>query len=415
MGTRRSKARRPNSRSGRVALVVLMAAAFGLRLGVGLWLNRDGDHVYRFGDSQSYRTLGDSVAAGKGFVANGYSSGPSPRYADRMPGYPLVLAGLRVVCRENTVSLLVLQALLGAAAVWLAWRLGGEVHSPLAGWLAAGAMALAPWQVYFATLALTECWSAALLMATVLCVVLAVRRDALRWSALAGLSGAALVYVHPGFLGLVPAYLTVAAVARGRRRWLVHAVVGSAIVVVALVPWWIRNGSHLGGFVPTTTRLGVSLYDGLGDGATGASDMDFERTLRPQTRGLDEVAYDAWFREKSSETLWADPGRAARLAGVKFSRLWSAVPNAAEGQTASARWASMAAFVPMVGGAMLGFMVLLRRPWLLAVLLVPVAWVTMVHLVLVGSVRYRVPVEPMLWVMAATAVAWVMVGQVRER
>jgi 4-amino-4-deoxy-L-arabinose transferase-like glycosyltransferase len=414
MAARGSKKRRLTSRSGRVALIVLMAVAFALRLGAGLWLNRDGDHVYRFGDSQSYRTIGDSVAAGKGFVATGYACGPSPRYADRMPGYPLVLAGLEIVCGENTVSLLVLQALLGAAAVWLAWRLGCEVHSPLAGWLAAGAMALAPWQIYFATLALTECGSAALLMATVLCVVLAVRRDALRWSALAGLSGAALVYVHPGFIGLAPAYLIVAAVAKGRRRWLVHGLVGSAIVVVALMPWWIRNGSRLGGFVPTTTRLGVSLYDGLGDGATGASDMSFERALSPQTRGLDEVAYDAWYRKKSADALWADPGRAARLAGVKFSRLWSAVPNAAEGQTTSARWASLLAFVPMVGGAMLGLMVLLRRPWLLAMLLVPVAWVTMVHLALVGSVRYRVPVEPMLWVMAATAVAWVMVGQARE-
>lgn len=396
-----------------MALGLLLVVAFGVRLGVGLARR---DEVYRLGDSQIYRRIGQHLAEGHGLViSRGLNEvGPKVRHADRMPGYPLILALLRTLFGEDTVSLLVLQAAIGAGGVYLVFLLGREAFAPLAGAAAAVMVALAPWQVYFATVALTECWSATLLAATILCAVRAVRRKTVGWALLAGVSCAALVYVHPGFLGLPLMVLPLALAARGRRQWVLRWLVATVIVVAALVPWWARNWAVYDRFVPTTTRLGVTLYDGLREGATGGTDMRFERNLMGETSRLSELEYDAFYRRRSWEAVQADPGRAVRLAAAKFGRLWSPVPRAAEAQSSIYRALSLAAYVPMVGGAMLGLLVLVRRrPRILALLLVPIAWVTMVHLVLVGSVRYRVPVEPLAFLLAGVAAAWVIEGEAR--
>jgi hypothetical protein len=393
-----------------VALAAILVAAFGARLGAGLWIqatHRD-ELADQLGDSRGYRELADHVLAGRGLVMTDLEVGPSPRYADRMPGYPLILAALKAACGENERSLLVLQALAGAATTWLAWRLGCEVHSPTAGLVAALGTALAAWQVAFAAVTLTECWSGLLLAATLLCVVRAVRRRSPAWAATAGLAAAALVYVHPEYLGLPAALAVVALVAPGRRRWLGYWAAGVLVLAAALAPWWIRNASTLGRFVPTTTRLGVSLYDGVHDRATGGSDMTFERELSVETAGLDEVAYDRWYRERSSCIIGDEPGRVAALAWSKLRRTWSAAPSGERGGR-WVRWASVASYVPMLGGVLLAVGLMRRRP-MLVVLVVPIVYVTAVHLVMVGSIRYRVPVEPLAWVLAGVAAAWVVTG-----
>lgn len=396
----------PSRRVGTLVVLTILIVAFGLRLGAGLWLQKTqgAEATGDLGDSRGYRNIADNLVAGRGLVMTDLEVGPSPRYADRMPGYPLILSALQAVFGENTVSLLVLQSLVGAATAWLAWRLGRELCSPLAGYLAAAGVAVATWQVAFAAVTLTECWSAALLTATMLCVALAVRRGRAAWAATAGLAGAALAYVHPEYLGLPAAMLAVALAAPGRRRWLRYWILGTVVLVAAMGPWWGRNASVFGRFVPTTTRLGVSLYDGVRPDATGGSDMEFESRLAPETAGRDELAYDAMFREMSWRTIRDEPGRVARLAWSKFCRTWSAVAGRDRG--AMIHWASMATFVPMMGGAILAVGLMWRRR-LLAAMAAPVVYVTLVHLVMVGSIRYRVPVEPLMWVLAGVAGAWV--------
>ena len=401
------KAGRPGGRRALILLLALMVLATGVRLGVGL---ARVDQLYWLGDSKAYREIADNLVDGRGLVMADPRGGGRLRYAERMPGYPLALAALRWAFGRSDAAVVVAQSLLGALSVALAWLLGREVAGKTAGLVAAGLVALSPWQVYFATVALTECWSTPLLLATILCTMRAAERPGWVWAVGAGLFCAALGYVHPEFLALPLLIGLLAAIARGRRRHLARWAVAAAVVALALSPWWIRNRVVLGGNVPATTRGGVTLYDGVGPQATGRSDMRFEQQRASETQPLDELAYDAYYRRASLRLICSEPGRIAGLAPRKLSRLWSPTPNLAAGQRPLYRWASRLAYVPMVAGAMLGLIVLLRRPGRLAILLAPVVMVTLVHALLVGSVRYRVPIEPMLFVMAGAAVAWVQRG-----
>ncbi len=402
-----------------VALAAVMVLAVGLRLAVGLVRL---DQLYWLGDSKVYRQLADNLVDGRGLVMTDFAG--RLRQAERMPGYPLALAALRWAFAQSDAAVVIAQSLLGAVSVALAYLLGREVAGRTAGFVAAALVAMSPWQVYFATVALTECWSTPLLLATILCAVRAVdatlggpdesgrstRRPGWAWPVGAGLCCAALVYAHPEFLALPPLVGLVAVVARGRKQHLARWALAVAVLLLALAPWWIRNRVVLGSAVLATTRGGVTLYDGVGPQATGRSDMRFEQLLADQTRTLDELAYDAYYRRKSLRQIRAEPWRIVGLVPRKLSRLWSPTPNLAEGQRPLYRWASRLAYIPMVAGAMLGLVVLLRQPKRLVLLVAPVVMVTLVHAVLVGSIRYRVPIEPMLFVMAGAAIAWVHRG-----
>ncbi len=435
-----------SSRNDRVVtalLVALMIVAAGLRLGAAA--PRAGA-VFELGDSQIYRELGSNLASGRGLKMTDFAG--RERVADRMPGYPALLAALDIIFGERaTWALLVLQALAGAGTVLVVFLVAREICPGAAAGLAAAALvAVEPWQVYFSTVALTECWSGLFLAVTIYFALRAMRDEVnrLRWALAAGAACAALGYFHPEFLGLPVAFGVVALVASGRRKWLPVWAVATAVVVAALVPWWVRNYELLGRPVMATTRLGTTMWDGVRPGATGASDMRFEQEDADQTRGLNEMEYDAHYRRLALAAMAEEPGRMVRLAMTKAGRLWSPTPNAAMGQAWYYRWASAVGWAVMMAGAAIGLSVLLRRrgkeeatpsPYPLpsrergeeatagqgralslrkeepataavVVLIVPAIWVTLVHLVLVGSVRYRVPVEPMLCILGGVGVAW---------
>ncbi|MBN2584836.1 MAG: glycosyltransferase family 39 protein [Planctomycetes bacterium] len=402
-GSRQPRA--ASDRSVTVALIVLAVLAVGVRLGIGL---THLDQVYRFPDSQGYRQLADHLLDGRGLTMTDFAG--RENRAGRMPGYPLVLAALHGAFGPSAAPVVVTQSLLAVAAVWLAYLLGREVAGRAAGLVAAAMVALSPWQVYFATVALTECWTAVLLLATVFCCLRILRDGCWRWTVAAGLCAAALVYVHPQFLGLPLLLGAVAAIAPGRRQWLARWAVAVAVCAVAVAPWVVRNEKVLGRPVPATTRFGATLYDGVNPAATGGSDMRFERQLRGDTDALDELAYDAYYRRAAWRAIHDEPGRVLALVPAKLRRLWSPTPNLDEGQRALYRWASGLAYVPMMAGALLGVLVLVRRPGALALLAAPVVLVTAAAAVMVGSIRYRVPVEPMLFVLAGAAAAWVLRG-----
>jgi hypothetical protein len=200
-------------------------------------------------------------------------------------------------------------------------------------------------------------------------------------------------------LVLVP--LAMIVLGRFRRRAIWRAATIPGIVVILLVPWALRNYAVTGQWCWLTTRGGISLYDGLQPGATGESDLAHTKTMA-DVRGLTEVEWDAHFRAAAWATARRDPAGMLRLAGRKFIRTWSLTPNVAEyhgGATAkiSAAWMTI-----MLGLAAYGLWLSRRRVAAWALLLLPVVAFTALHMVYVGSVRYRVPLMP--WVMVLSAV-----------
>jgi hypothetical protein len=361
-------------------------------------------------DERQYLDMAAGLAAGQGLRDElGFR-------ATRMPLYPAFLALLRADPQRRLPALLV-QAALAAAAAGCAAALAMAVarESNMAG--AAGSaehVALAtglivacdPFLVYAARFALTDMLFTAALSAALLGAWPLARAGApaWRWAACGGLF-ALCVYLRPEALALMGLWSIWILWRRGADRWCAAGIGAVAVIVIlALWPWAARNQREIGHRTWLTHRLGISLYDGLGPQATGASDLGAIKQA-PEVVGLNEVQWDRYFVRASWAAVRSDPWRAVRLAWIKLGRTWRPWPAAAGHED----WRFKVIGGLWTGGILLsataGAARLRRHPALIAGLLLPAVYFTVLHMIFVGSVRYRLPAMPMIEVLSGIAIA----------
>lgn len=391
-----------------------------------------------FPDEVAYWHVATSLAHGHGLVDDlGWR-------ATYMPLYPAFLA-LFTALPDSLLWCRAAQAVLAALVAPATYLLAREFARPFAAkksgsaqpaalrlipLLAGLAAACDPFLVFFAPLLLTEALFTVLLVAlwavlmrlSGLCSSRSVERTdfdngqagrcplkfLFALAIAAGLLAWSAVMLRPAAVILLP-IIAVMLVARGwhqRTAWLTAA--GTlAIVVAGLVPWAARNQQVIGQWRWFTTRSGISLYDGVRHQATGASDLAHTKQS-PSLAGLSEVEWDAHFRRQAWSAIRDDPVRILSLAGTKFLRTWSLQPNVETHRGGLISLVSTAWMVGVLLTAALGLWARRRPvyPWL--VLLAPPIAFTLLHMVFVGSVRYRVPLMPMLHVLSAAGIAWLL-------
>jgi len=189
-----------------------------------------------------------------------------------------------------------------------------------------------------------------------------------------------------------------------------------------MAPWWIRNARAVGRFVPTTLEVGASLYDGLNPRATGASKMSLVDRFLQEER-LDqsnpdeplEVRLDRRMRDEALAWARANPARVVQLAGIKFLRMWNIWPNEASLSSWPLRLLVMLTYVPVLLLGILGAVKTIRQGWPYWLCWLPAVYFTLLHVVFVGSIRYRQPAMLGLIVLAAgLVVAWPRDGATKE-
>jgi hypothetical protein len=211
-----------------------------------------------------------------------------------------------------------------------------------------------------------------------------------------GCAGGAAVLARPSWVLFGPATLGAWLVWRwwaGRSmgpavRALVIASAGFAAV---MGPWWYRNATIYGEFVPTALWMGASLYDGLNPNATGASDMRFLGD--PDLWPMDERDQDAELTRRARAFVRAEPRRALELAVVKLGRYWSPWPNAEGARSPWIRVASALAMVPVLGLIAVGLWTVRADPRAWIILAGPILYFCGLHMVFASSMRYRTPGE----------------------
>lgn len=384
------------SRNGRIILIVLISLASVGRAWLGLMRPGDVKSLAELPDQLEYLEAGRNLLAGRGLVFH------DPRfdqriYASRMPGYPMFIAALGGHVRGIRLAQAALDASTALAAYLLARRWLSERRSLIA----AALVAFNPLLVHFSTLILSETLYVAMLTWAIYCIV---HR---RWMVV-GLALCALsIHVRPSGL-IMPVVLAAAAVPihLGGWQWRVGAkYVGIAAVasVLVLLPWAWRNDQMLGEWVFLTTNGGITLYDGVHPQASGASDQSFVQQM-PHLSALGEVERDRLFHHLAHEQIRGDLWRIAGLALIKTGRTWSPIPLSAQ---FGSDWRYVAVGLVFAGPFLLAAAAGLFRSVLSGrvrlLLIAPAIGITLVHAMTVGSMRYRLPAEPMLAVLAASA------------
>ena len=394
-----------------LALAVRLTAAWALPR---LYPPRYSGAFY-FPDSELYWKLGLQLYHGRPYT-------DGARLVVRTPGYPAFLAvAMRLVGAEPQRVRLA-QAAAATVACLLFYLLWRRLFDERVARVGLALVAVYPPAVLLSVLLLSEgifvLWLSAQLWALAE-LWAAIRTD--RWddphggqrvrvvtsAVAAGLTGALAALTRPVWLPVTPlaAGLLLWALARRRRRAgsRLHLADAAAALVVILAfvllcfPWWARNRLLTGHWVLGSLWVGASLYDGLNPQATGASDMSFldapERYgLEPGLPAMGEYEQDLYLRQQAWEFVRRHPAQALWLAWRKQLRFWSVVPHAPGWSAAPLRWIAAALWCSVYAAILVGAW--RSRPvsrWFLF-LLGPLAYSACVHLLFVGSIRYREPV-----------------------
>jgi hypothetical protein len=381
-------------------IVLVVAAALLLRVAWVLMRWRQGGAALEFDDERLHWQLAVNL------VRDGLLVSDDGRAAARMPAYPLYLAAFAGLGETGVLLARLGQALLGAACAGVACAWVRSAAGARAGLVAGVLVAVDPFGVFFCNLLLNEVAFSLMLLVTAACAwrVATANSGGIR-GAVAGLAcgAAAAVMTRPeAGLWLGACLLLLPLIARRRREALSGAATAALVAATCVAAWGARNQARLGVPVLLSTNGGVTLYDGHRPGADGGSDQSFLRQLS-ELEPLNEVQRDAWLHAAAVRRIRDDPWRALQLAGAKLVRTWSPIPNVAAYRSGAAAWGGAAFTVAVAGLALLGT-ARRRDARFLVLAWLPVVVFTLVSAVFVGSVRYRVPLMPLLCAVAGTAV-----------
>lgn len=356
------------------------------------------------GDADGYWELAGKLAAFQDFTIY-----DPPRQLLRMPGFPLLLAVPRFLFGNNSFAARIVLAFVGTFACGLVYWLGRELAGDAVAVIASVYTAVSPMMVLFSVLFLSETAFAAAMVASLIAAAKLSRFESTsplrRAVPLAILTGALVglaTYMRPTWI-LVGPGLAVCLIVFGRAPFGSRFICGLSVCAglgLSLAPWTVRNLVVTGHAVPTTLWVGPSLYDGMNPSATGDSDMTFfeQDRLMPM---MTEYEMDREYRRRAWSFAVENPGRVISLALVKQRRFWNPSPGSDQFQSVAAACVAWISYLPLIVLASVGAWYGRRDPWLLILTIAPLFYFAALHLFFVGSLRYRLPAEFPLSVMAA--------------
>ncbi len=404
-----------------------------LGIGVGLRVMLALVHPFWFEDSHDYDVLARAIVEHRSYVVDGHA-------AVRMPGYPLFVAAIYAVCGYSVKAVLVVQSVLGGATGLLVYLLGRKLVGGRCGLIAAGLLAVDPLSVGFSAAFLTEALFTFLLvfalwaMTAFVSLMVTPRSDERGhplvwenpkspWGRIVvgllfafflaampfelGVLWTTMVFVRASVLWCLPLLVLCSIWMTGRRNsGAIYILIFSWIVGMCFVGMWVlRNYQEFDRWPIMTTLEGISLYEAVYPEADGGPRQN-KIALPAEMAGMNDAERDQEWSRRAWGYIRSDPLRIAPLAVVKVGRTWSPWFNAEGFSARPIQWAMGLWYIPLLILAAMGVVATFGntlkrelRTWVL--LLIPVVYFTGVHALFLGSVRYRVPLEPIICIFAA--------------
>lgn len=293
---------------------------------------------------------------------------------------------------------------LATLLVPVCYLLGTSLADRRVGLLSAVGAAVFPNWVYYSGSVLMDLISATTVATTAWLLIEGWRRDSLRWFVAGGLVWACGALARPTNLAFVPAVVFWALVVMP--NWRRRAAAGAAVCLsfaCAIAPWCIRNSLALEHPLLLSTQGGIALWIGNNPASTGILGPDFRYYMEEGHRRFSVQEYpnplerSAAYKAEAVKFIREDPVRFLRLCAIKFLQLWKVYsPRVSLVQSLMmiASFGLAMAFF-LLQAAKCGWR---RRPEML--LLLMIACQTAVHTIFTAIVRYRIPVEPLVLVMA---------------
>lgn len=327
---------------------------------------------------------------------------PMPAFdATHPPLYTMVIAAVLGLFRSpNPLPVLLLQCLAGASAALLIRRLGERLADEKTAQLAAFWVAVDPALIFFTPHLQTETLFITMALLFFIGLLEEWNRPLSGRLVLVGLWGGLCVLCR-SVIGAYPAFLFLALWrGRGPRRAFLFCVLLGAGWLAPTAAWTARNYFKYGKVIPAATLMGWNLYEGFTLDRETVRRRPHEMGAEAQSLGLtDPVAVGDHFAKKTAALVRADPFGAVRIVIGKAFLFWRPVPY--DPHTWWQRGALGAYFIVVFALALWGARSTFspESPW--GAVWALFAYLTALHSVFFTSLRYRLPLEPFLCLLAS--------------
>ena len=367
--------------ASRFTLIAILVTAFALRVLAAAIVP---DQSVLLGDAVAYREVGKSLWATGQMNALYF-----------MPLYPALVA----VFGPGWPQLLI-DIALSTVLVWLIYELTDAIFASKRAAILAGAVAAVyPYFIFYSIVGLTETLFMVLLLAAYLCWYRNAYIAASVFSVLGILTRPVLDPLAP----LLLLYFAIAIRGLSFKAAAKYLAIYAGIYCVLMAPWWLHNYKAYQTFVRLNLGSGVALLSGNSpSNQTGGIDNNLEATMAPFGEIADPVARDKAMQRAALNYIKEDPERFLIQAAKRFQRFWSPWPQTEEYSRPLYKLISFCSFIPVLLLALV-FVVLYGRTYFLRIapLLLFIVYLNSLHLVFPASLRYRLPVEPFLIILAA--------------
>lgn len=177
------------------------------------------------------------------------------------------------------------------------------------------------------------------------------------------------------------------------------------IYTLLMAPWWVHNYSKYGEFVRLNLGYGVVLYSGnnpMNKSGGGITDIDYTTKI---VGGInDPLLKNKVYAEAGLSYIRENPLVFIKNGLVKFQRFWRLWPYADGWNSPLYVLISVISYGSVLTCAITSIFCLRRAQFIrMSPVFMIIAYLTAVHMVTIGSIRYRLPIEPFLIVLACFA------------
>ena len=360
-------------------------------------------------DGVLYDAFAQSIAAGHGYAF------PDGTMTEYWPvGTSAVYSLIYRIFGTGPWVIPIFQALLGSYIVGLTWRMARQALGPTVAAVAAWLTAAWPLLIEFTTVFASELLFIALVLTSLNIWISGRLPFALRM-VLWGATIAAATYVRPTALPMLFIFPAMQWIAdRNWRAFLMGTVLAGLTAALLFAPWAYRSIALFDRFVLVSANGGVNLWMGNNPESTGGY------MALPDKSFPNEVDRDHYYGREALNFIRSHPVDYAKLslkrAITTYGRetigvVWNDKGLSSKYSDRSLLWLkriSSTYWWMLIIAGFVGITLVIRRRLAQALwpLLAAFAYLAAFPILTVGMDRYHVPVDPMLAVFAACALAW---------
>ena len=360
------------------------------------------DPVVHWPDEKDYMQLGINLAQGRGYTLEGEPT------AFRAPGYPVFLAPWSLIKGWSVTSIRLLHLLVNAVIMLLVFMLAERFFSEFTAWIAVWIVALYPYYIFLTGTILSELWFILLLLAATYLILLYREKYSKMILLFSGFLMGGCILTRPSAVVLAAAGILWLLCGATVKKMHVFLFVLSLVLIV--LPWMIRNKLVFDTY-SLTTNSGRNLWLGNNEHTTlnSGSDIEMPDKLRHLIENSTEAQADLIFKKHALSFIKDQPLKTVFLWLGKGLALWRPDPSPTTGGYTKRGTliclASYFSYIPVLLLAVFSWFAAdkqkrsIMRLWFFYAV-----GFTLLHAVFISKVRFRLPLDVFLIMMAAYGV-----------